>query len=94
MNAKTEQVDHANKAVDYRRFLNQIDIVNVRLVSARIDNAGYAGSPLKYQIEVKTQARYENVDNRIEVFHRYNLIVEDAKANRTAVNLTVVFCVN
>jgi hypothetical protein len=93
MKAKTEQGDQAGKAVDYRRFLNQIDIVDVRLVSARIDTAGYAESPPEYQIEVRTRARYENLNNRIEVFHRYNLVIEDTKAKMTAGKLTVVFCV-
>jgi len=81
------------KPSKYRDFVNQIEIVDLRLVSARIENTGYTECPPKPEVGVKAKARYENGEEKFTVFHRYHVRVEDIETQREAAKLSVEFAV-
>jgi len=81
------------KPSDYSAFIKQIEIADLRLVSARIKNAGFVECPPEAEIGIKTNARYENGEEEFTVFHRYNVRVKDTETQREAAKLSVEFAV-
>jgi len=78
---------------EYRDFINQIEIVDLRLVSAQIKNTGFVECPPEAEIGININAKYENGEEKFTVFHRYNVRVKDAKTQRQAAKLSVEFAV-
>lgn len=81
------------KPSEYRDFIEQVEIVDLRLVSARIENTGFVECPPEAEIGIKIKARYENGEEEFTVFHRYNVRVKDAETQREAAKLSAEFAV-
>jgi hypothetical protein len=79
---------------DYLHFLSQLEIMDVRVVSAKIDNFASSGPIRDCSISVRTCPSYENARGRIDVFHRYNLTVSAPEVGHPLAKLLVVFCVS
>ena len=93
---KTVRKQHrlGKNATEYSTFIEQIQIIDLRLVSAKIDNLGYRESPPDSEVSLRAKAWYENAEQQIEVFHRYNLTVKDNKTQRPAARISVIFCLS
>ena len=79
---------------DYAQFLGQLEIKDVRLVSAKIDNFASSMPPRNASVSVRTRPSYENAKGRIDMFHRYNLTILAQETPRPVAKLSVVFCVS
>lgn len=92
MKTREKQSNPVKRATDYAHFIEQLQIIGVRLVSAKIDNFGYPKPPSDSRINVSARPWYENAEGRVEVFQRYNLTVSDTQGQHPAAKLSVVFC--
>lgn len=79
---------------DYAHFLSQLEITDVRLVSAKIDNFASSMLPADSSVSVRPRPSYENAEGRIEMFQRYNLTVSAPEMQHPVAKLSVVFCVS
>lgn len=79
---------------DYVHFLSQLEIMDVRLVSAKIDNFASSVPTRDCSVSVRTRPSYENAHGRIDMFHRYNLTVSAPEVQHPIAKLIVVFCVS
>jgi hypothetical protein len=79
---------------DYLHLLSQLEIMDVRVVSAKIDNFASSGPVHDCSISVRTRPSYENAHGRIDMFHRYNLTVSAPEVGHPLAKLLVVFCVS
>lgn len=89
----TRKTRQTVKPSDYSAFIKQIEIADLRLVSARLQNTGYVECPPEAEIDIKTKAWYENGEEKFTVFHRYNVRVKDMETRREATKLSVEFAV-
>lgn len=78
---------------NYLRFLGQLEIADVRLVSAKIDNIAYSTPPTNASVTVRTRPSYQNSEGVIDIFNRYNLTVKEDQTQRAVAKLSLVFCV-
>lgn len=77
---------------EYNDFVRQIDITDIRLISAKIDNLGYTDFPSSNQITWRTKSWYENREGEFDAFHRYNMTIKDTGKVKAAARLSVTFC--
>ena len=77
---------------DYNGFIRGLDIKDIRLTSAAIENIECSYMPTEAVIKWRVAASYENKENRIEVIHRYNVRVLEKDIDLRA-RIKVVFCV-
>ncbi len=81
------------KTSTYNDFVQQIEIVDLHLVSAKIDNLGYPESPPRRRNTVRVKASYQNAEGFFEVFHNYYLTVKDDEKGHKVAKLSVLFSV-
>jgi len=79
---------------DYARFLGQLEITDVRIVSAKIDNFTPSMPPRNASASVRTRPSYKNSKGCIDMFHRYNLTILAQGTPSPVAKLSVVFCVS
>jgi hypothetical protein len=79
----------------YNKFVNQINIIDLRIVSAKIDNLGCETLPDAHSISHKVTSWYENNENKssFNAFQRYNLSIVNKETRKKVVKLLVSFCV-
>jgi len=77
---------------DYNSFIRGLDIKDIRLISATIENIERSYMPSEAVIRWRIASSYENKENRIEVIHRYNVRVLEKDIDLKA-KIKVVFCV-
>lgn len=76
----------------YNTFVKQVEIKDIRLVSATIQNLDCNYYLSSAEVKWKMTATYENQEKKIDVFHRYNVrILEKGKELKSKVAVT--FCV-
>lgn len=76
----------------YNTFIKQLDIEDIRLTSAKIENLDCYYSPSAAEVRWRMAASYENREKKIEVFHRYNVRVLE-KGKELKAKVGIVFCV-
>ncbi|MBA7624661.1 hypothetical protein ES703_32072 [subsurface metagenome] len=81
----------ATQKRNYNTFIGQLELVGVRLVSARIENLGYKEYPVNYRIYVRSESSYTNAEREFEVVHNYKLRMKDVETKRTVAKLSVAF---
>jgi hypothetical protein len=89
-----EQSNVSRFREDYVHFLSQLEIMDVRLVSAKIDNFASSMPTRNCSVSVRTRPSYENAHGRIDMFHHYNLVVSAPEVQHPIAKLIVVFCVS
>lgn len=78
----------------YQKFIQNIELIDIRLVSANIENKGYSEPPKKCRIDLDTKAWYENLNKIIEAFHQFELTINSPFKDKTIYGKTsVTFCV-
>ncbi|MFC1946946.1 hypothetical protein ACFLXY_03380 [Chloroflexota bacterium] len=92
MSAIKNQVEK-DKYQEYNDFIQQIEIADIRLISAKVDNYGYVILPQSNKISYSSTAWYENREDFIDVFDKYNVTVRDTENRKRIAKLTVTFCV-
>lgn len=78
---------------EYNDFIRQIEITDIRLISAKVDNYGYDILPQANKISYSSTAWYDNREDFIDVYDKYNVAVRDTENRKRVAKLTVTFCV-
>ena len=91
---KKERSNVSKSQKDYAHFLGQLEITDVRIVSAKTDNFASPVPTRDCSVSVRARPSYENASGRIDMFHRYNLTVSAPEVQHPLVKLIVVFCVS
>ncbi len=77
---------------NYNGFIKGLDIKNIRLVSATIENMDCNYFPSSAVVKWRMAANFENKDGEINVFHRYNVrVLEQGKEVKA--KMAMKFCV-
>jgi hypothetical protein len=93
MNAKNKRSNPSKNNTDYNNFVGQIEIIDICLISAKIDNLVYAKSHPEIEFSIRERAWYENQDCHIDAFHRYSLTAKDADNKHNIAKVSVTFVV-
>ncbi len=75
----------------YNNFISQIDIDELRLVSAQVNVLDYSYFPSSADVRWRTKASYENEEEQSCVSHRYNATIRDELNNEVKAKISVTF---
>ncbi len=78
---------------DYNAFVRQIQITDIRIVSAKVDNLDCSYVPSSAEVKWKTKARYENTEQAFRAFQRYDVVIVDKESTEIKAKISVTFCV-
>jgi hypothetical protein len=90
MNKKEIKRNFPSKSELYNKFIKQIDIVDIRLISAKVENVNLTSS-ITSENKVRMKTYYKNNKGKIDVYHHYYLTVKDTEAKKTVAKLSVLF---
>lgn len=76
----------------YNAFIKGLNIKDIRLTSATIQNIDCYYFPTTAEVRWRMKAEYKNRDNKIEIFHRYNVRIFE-KGKELKAKISVTFCV-
>jgi len=62
---------------EYNSFIRQVEIMNIRIIAARVDLLDYSYFPSSAEVTWRMAASYENAEDQFNVSHRYRLVVKD-----------------
>ena len=79
---------------EYRKFIEQIDITDIRIVAAQIDVIDHAYSPSLAEVRWRVSASFEHIKNGFNISHRYNVTVKDKKTKENKARISVTFLVS
>jgi len=76
---------------EYNRFIDQVDITDIRVVSAKTDVFDYSYYPSAADVKWETVASYEKEAEGFNVKHQYNLIIVDKETKKRKAKISVTF---
>ena len=79
---------------DYNNFVRQIEINNIRIVSAQVNILDYSYFPSSAEVKSRMKASYEKVEEQFNVFHRYNVTILDKETKEAKAKISVTFLVS
>lgn len=91
MKKETKQIDINQKVKEYNNFINQIEIVNVYLISAKIDNLSHEEPSSGVEFGIRERSWYENRKNYIDCYHRYILTAKDDAEGQKVALVSITF---
>jgi hypothetical protein len=84
--------DRAPKAPrEFVEFVRQLDLLEVVLRSAKVENLTPDGVPHSLEFRVRTTARYENRDDGFDMYHQYSLGAKDLERKQSAARISVTY---
>lgn len=92
MNTRISKTKKKQTYSEYNNFVSQIDINEIRIVSARLDNLDYSYFPQSLAVSWRTKAWYEKKEEEFDAFHRYNVTISDKETKEAKAKLSVTFC--
>lgn len=79
---------------EYSDFVKQIDIDDIRIISAQVNMLDYSYSPSSIRVKWRVKASYEKVDEGgFKVFNRYNVTLFDEETKENKAKISVTFLV-
>jgi hypothetical protein len=78
---------------EYNSFIRQVEIMNIRIIAARVDLLDYSYFPSSAEVTWRMAASYENAEDQFNVSHRYRLVVKDKESKRIKARISVTFYV-
>ncbi len=93
MNTKISKTEKRQTYREYNNFVSQIEINEIRIVSARLDNLDCSYLPYSLAVSWRTKAWYEKKEEKFDAFHRYNVTISDKETKEVKAKLSVTFCV-
>lgn len=76
---------------DYNNFVTQIEIANIRLVSAQVKILDYSYFPASTKVNWRMRATYEKAEEQFNICHRYNVTIADKETNEAKAKISVAF---
>jgi len=93
MKVEKKETHRVTNKGNYNSFIRQVEVIDVCLTSARIENLGYTECPANPRIYVKSKSSYKNTEGGFEVSHGYNLTIKDMETKLSVAKLSVVLSV-
>jgi len=93
MKTEKKETHRVTKKRNYNSFIRQIELIDVCLAAARIENLGYAECPANPRIDVRSKSSYKNTEGEFEISHSYNLTIKDMETKLPVAKLSVLFSV-
>jgi len=78
---------------DYNDFVKQIEVDNLRIVSAQVNILDYSYFPSSTEVKWRMRASYEKTEEQFSVSHRYNVTILDKETNEAKAKISVTFFV-
>ncbi len=78
---------------EYNAFLKQIELEDIRVTNARIENLDCSYFPSSAEVKWRITARFENKGKKCNVFHTYYFTVIDKETGNKKAKIAVTFCV-
>ena len=78
---------------EYNDFVKQIEINNLRIVSAKVDILDYSYFPSSAEVKWRTRVSYEKAEGQFNVSHRYNVTILDKETKEVKAKISVTFYV-
>ncbi|MBA7671453.1 hypothetical protein ES703_79611 [subsurface metagenome] len=78
---------------DYNDFVKQIEVDDLRIVSAQVNLLDYSYFPSSAEVKWKMRASYEKAEGQFSVSHRYNVTILDKETNEDKAKISVTFFV-
>lgn len=75
----------------YNTFVSQIEIEDIRMLSAKVDILDYSYFPSSAEVKWRTRASYEKGEEKFNVSHRYNVTIWDEETNDAKAKISVTF---
>lgn len=75
----------------YNDFIRQLEIVDICLVSARVQTFGYVELPDSHSIRWSAKSWYESEESELNVYQQYNLTLRDTEERKRAASLSITF---
>ncbi len=79
---------------EYNNFVKQIEVDDIRIVSAQVNILDYSYFPSSAEVKWRTKASYEKVEEQFNVFHRYNVTIWDKEMKEAKAKISVTFLVS
>jgi len=90
MNEKPKKVQSFR---EYRDFISQIEITDIRIISAQVKIPDYSYFPSSAEVKWRMTASYEKAEEQFNVSHRYNVTILDKETNEAKAKISVTFFV-
>lgn len=78
---------------EYAQFIDQIELVNVTLLSSGVKNRGFEETSASNKLAIRSKSRYENRPGLFHAFQDYRAVVSDSSTKRQTARLSVEFAV-
>ncbi|GAI92670.1 unnamed protein product [marine sediment metagenome] len=78
---------------EYNNFVKQIEIDDLRIVSAQVKLLDYSYLPSSTEVKWRTMASYEKAEEQFNVSHRYNVTILDKETSEAKAKISVTFFV-
>lgn len=78
---------------EYNNFVKQIEIDDLRIVSAQVNILDYSYFPSSTEVKWRMRASYEETEEQFSVSHRYNVTILDKETNEAKAKISVTFYV-
>lgn len=78
---------------EYNKFVKQIEIDDLRIVSAQVNILDYSYFPSSTEVKWSMRASYEKAGEQFNVSHRYNVTILDKETNEAKAKISVAFFV-
>ena len=82
-----------NMRDEYNAFIKQLDIENIRVTNAKIENIDCSYFPSNAEIKWRISARYENTDGKCDVYHTFNVTISDKETKIKKAKISLTLCV-
>ncbi len=79
---------------EYNNFVKQIEIDDIRIVSAQVHIFDYSYFPTSAEVKWRIQASYESAEGQFNVSHRYNVTILDKETKGAKAKISVTFYVS
>lgn len=86
-------VDRKVSTDKYTEFIKQLDIKNIRLVDLKLTKVDLDYTPELSGVNWKASARYENIKDKINIFHTYGVKISEKASDQLKAQLSMTFCV-
>lgn len=93
MSSKPKIKTEAQNFKEYNSFIQQLDISNIRIVSAKFEVLDINTSDTKKIINCRLKSWHGNKEGEFDAYQRYNVTVKDDITSKLLAKLSVTFCV-
>jgi hypothetical protein len=76
---------------DYNNFVNQVEIADLRIISAQFKLVDYSYIPSSAKVNLRMSASYEKAEGQFSADHRYNVTISEKGSKGAKAKISVTF---